>query len=195
MRQASENGRSRLVGTVLAGAVLAMTVMAAAAGAVTPSTNNPAQRCVDQELVRPVVTQAELSGAGHISQSHAIGLEVAATPEECHGVVEREVQWEVTKNELRWIDGKQRHKFIRIEWFTSPGYSREAAGEVGISGAANPHRGEWVYYHCSVGRAKTKVRLNMRVIVTNLVTHKEAGRKIFWGPRMKIRGIGKGRGC
>jgi len=156
---------------------------------------NLTQSCVEQELVSPTVTKAELFEPGKYSQSEVVSMDVAATPEECHGVVERMVQFEVIKNELLRINGKLRHQVIRLLWFGYDGYTREIAGPMGISGAANPHRPDWVYYHCSVGRAVTKVRLKIRVIVTNLATQKEAGRKIFWGPRLKIRGIGKGRGC
>jgi hypothetical protein len=156
---------------------------------------DPLERCIDQELVKPAVEKAALYEPGKYSQSEVVALQVAATPEACRGVVQREIQFEITKKELRRVSGKLRHKFIRLLWFSSPGYTKDEAGPMGIAGAANPHRGKWVYYHCSVGRARTKVRLNIRVIVTDLSTDKEAARKVFPGPLLEIQGINKGKGC
>jgi hypothetical protein len=175
--------------------LVAPTMATAAAGSLPTTHSDVVDHCIDQELVRPVVEKAAIYDPGTHGQSEVVALQVAATPEECRGVVERMVQWEITKNELRRIDGKLRHEVMWMQWFGYDGYVREVAGPAGISGAANPHRGEKAYYHCSVGKARTKVRLNMRVIITNASTHKEIARKKFPGPLLEIRGINKGKGC
>lgn len=185
---------SMLIGMVLLASLLfSISLPVALAGADT-SSRSQAQACTAKELVKPTVSKAVLYSPGKATQSDVVTVDIAATPEECHGVVRRRVQYEVIKTELRRINGKLQHKKYWNESFNDSYYTKDEAGSIGIVGAADTHN-DWSLYHCSVGKAITTMRVTTRVIVTNLTTHKEIARKLFNGPLLEIRGINKGKGC
>lgn len=179
-----------ILGTVSISAALLLGSRAALAD----DSNSVTERCVKEDLVRPVVSQAALFEPGQYSQEEVVTIDIAAAPEECHGVVSRLVQYEIIKNEVRRVHGKRRRKIYRLVRWNDSEYRSDQAGEISQNSAANPHNRS-SYYRCSIGRAVTKVRVKMRVVVADAGGQQELRRGTFWGPPLEIHGIGHGKGC
>ena len=99
--------------------------VAAASGA-----DSQVESCVQRELVRPDVEQADIRSPGKATQTENITVNYPSTPEDCRGVVQRNFQFEVVLNQLLRIHGKLRHiKTVLYRWYEIR-FTQEEAGSV-----------------------------------------------------------------
>jgi hypothetical protein len=157
-----------------------------------PQPSSFVQSCVRQELVRPDVEYARLSAPGKAGQTASIKINYGATPDECRGVVQRNFQYEIVLKQVLRRHGELLHITTRFEHWYATRFTQEEAGFREASYTPSGHN-PLMYYHCSVGKAKTKLLLKSRGTIKNLADQQVAGRKFFSVP-FEVIGRGK-HGC
>jgi hypothetical protein len=147
----------------------------------TSETNDLVASCTDAELVKPDVEKVEIRDPGKSYQTTNTTINMEATPEECHDVVNRLFQYEVIVKRTIKIHDKLRRTTVRLARWGDSYFNREEAGFIGGSNVANPHNSRQLA-KCSPGRANTTARLKVRGVITDSATKQEVDRKIWWGP-------------
>lgn len=149
------------------------------------------ESCVQRELVRPDIKQADIRSPGKLTQTENIDENIYETPQDCRGVVKRDFQLEVIVKQLLNIHGKARHiKDVLYRWYEIH-FTKEEAGSINLSLAVASHD-QGALIHCSLGKAKTTAMLVNRGTIRDPEDHHILGRQL-WRKPFKI--LGRPKGC
>lgn len=156
-----------------------------------PQTMALEQDCSKLALELPKVLQKTLIYPGRRIpprfQTLAVRVRFTGLPAECGHVVRRRSQMRALLQ-----SPTNRRKWYRAQIFplwTPLYYSGNKAGMGGASISSNGHEGDHVYYKCTKGKRKTKVKMAIRNQAINVSIGQVIGQKQRWF-KVKIRGGG-----
>lgn len=155
------------------------------------STDSLKQDCSKLALELPKVLRRTLFYPGRRipprMQTLAVTVRFTGLPAECGSVVRRRSQMRALLQ-----SPTNRRKWYRLEIFPVwrlTYYSGNKAGLGGGSISSNGHEGDHVYYKCTKGKRKTKMKMAIRNQAIEVSTGQIIGQKLRWF-KVKIRGGG-----